>query len=59
MKKRPDWIRDVDECSNKLNTLLDEFNCELYLYKDLGICVVDKDNKQMELMVPLDKLDGV
>jgi len=52
-------MRSVDECANKINELLDKFNCELYFDKDLGICVADKNNNQMELMVHLDKLEVI
>jgi len=59
MKRRVEGWRDVDEFTEKILALLEEYNCEIYLDEDVGICVADKDNKEMEVLVNLDNLAGL
>ncbi len=47
-KKREEGARDVDECKSKVNEILAEYNCAIYVDPDLQrICYEDKDNNQI------------
>lgn len=58
-KKREAGVLDVNECAEKIAALLTEYNCELYLEEDIGICLADKDTAHMECLVNNENIGGV
>ena len=51
MKERQKYERDVDECSDKIRSILSEYRCYITLDNDLGICVCDEDAPTMDILV--------
>lgn len=50
MKERD--ITDVEDCTYKISALLKEYNCEIFVDKELGgACIlVDKDTNKFEVL---------
>lgn len=51
-KKKKEWERDVDECEEKINAILKEYNCRIEVDFELGgsVIILDLDNSEYALI---------